>query len=93
MCARVKSTGQPDAGNPHVRLDEGAPVVDFTDDRALLDTRAPPRGPVCRQLQQGLVFHDDSARFDGIDSFIRGLTTLSSPMILVASVGWNGPSC
>jgi hypothetical protein len=34
-----------------------------------LPTRAPPRGvgAVHRQLQQGLVFHDDPARFDGID--------------------------
>jgi hypothetical protein len=38
VCTQVKSIGQPDAGNPHVRLDEGAPVVDVMDDRALLDT-------------------------------------------------------
>ena len=26
VCAQVKSIGQPDAGNPHVRLDEGPPA-------------------------------------------------------------------
>lgn len=37
--AFVKSVGQPDAGKPHVRLDEGAPVVEgVTRDRALLYT-------------------------------------------------------
>src|SRR5262249_56919838 len=38
VCAPVKSIGQPDAVNPHVRLDEGAPVVEVTYGRALLDT-------------------------------------------------------
>ena len=57
VCARVKPTDQPDAGNPHVRLDEGAPVERLCEDTQALPTErgSPSYGLATNDLDRALL--------------------------------------
>ena len=67
MGSLVKFAGQPYAGNPHVRLEEGAPVgTPWRDTQALPTERGSPGyGPSYSSTRPGPTLHFETERYRG----------------------------